>query len=107
MSRSFFGPSLERGPGVAPRRTRADRLKPRLSPCYGAEPLEIRALLATVTVHVINFDFSTNPQGQPIVDPTINVGDTIHWVWDTDFHSTTSVAQQAETWDSGVHNTGF
>ena len=80
MSRSFFGLSLERGLGVSPRRNHSERRKSRLSPSYGAEPLEIRALLATVTVHVFNFDFSTNPQGQPIVDPTIHVGDTIHWV---------------------------
>ena len=65
------------------------------------EFLEHRALLSTVTVHVFNFDFSTNPKGQPIVDPTIHVGDTVHWVWDEGFHSTTSVAGQAESWDSG------
>jgi hypothetical protein len=35
------------------------------------------------------------------------VGDTVHWVWDTDDHSTTSVAGSVEQWDSGVHNTGF
>jgi plastocyanin len=65
------------------------------------ESLETRALLATVTVHIFNFDFSENPQGQPIVDPTIHVGDTVHWVWDQGFHSTTSVAGIAETWNSG------
>jgi len=35
------------------------------------------------------------------------MGDTIHWVWDTSNHSTTSVAGIVEQWDSGVHNTGF
>jgi uncharacterized protein YjdB len=60
--------------------------------------------LSTVTVHIFNFDFSQNPKGQPIVDPTISVGDTIHWVWDEGFHSTTSVAGIAETWNSGTHS---
>jgi len=64
------------------------------------EVLETRAVLATVTVDVINFAF----------DPTtvtIHVGDTVHWVWDADYHSTTSVAGSAEQWNSGVQNTGF
>src|SRR3954467_12028962 len=107
MSRSLFGLSLGQVPGISPRRTRIERRKSRLSQCFGAEPLEIRALLATVTVHIFNFDFSANPQGQPIVDPTIHVGDTIHWVDDQGFHSTTSVAGSAESWDSGAQNTGF
>ncbi len=54
-----------------------------------------------VTVHVYNFDFSVNPSGEPVVDPTINLGDTVHWVWDSGLHSTTSVAGLAESWDSG------
>ena len=64
------------------------------------EVLETRGLLATVTVHVVNFAFNPDPV-------TIHVGDTVHWVWDTDNHSTTSVAGSAESWDSGVHNSGF
>jgi len=64
------------------------------------EVLEKRELLATVTVHVVNFAFNPDPV-------TIQVGDTVHWVWDTDNHSTTSVAGSAESWDSGVHNSGF
>jgi plastocyanin len=63
------------------------------------EVLETRALLATVTVHVQNFDFSPDPV-------TINVGDTVRWVWDTPDHSTTSVKGSAVSWDSGVLNTG-
>ena len=36
---------------------------------------------------------------------TINVGDTIHWVWKTNFHSVTS---DTGAWaDSGVHNAPF
>jgi hypothetical protein len=36
---------------------------------------------------------------------TIHPGDTVHWVWDSGTHSTTSVAHSAETWDSGVQST--
>src|SRR5262249_25769261 len=64
------------------------------------EALEPRALRATVTVGIINFAFNPDPV-------TIHVGDTVHWVWQTDNHSTTSVAGSAVSWDSGVHNTGF
>ena len=75
--------------------------RPRRAPLpVPIEILETRALLATVTVHVVNFAFTPDPV-------TIHVGDTVHWVWDTDDHSTTSVAGSAEQWDSGVHNTGF
>jgi hypothetical protein len=45
---------------------------------------------------------------------TIKVGDTVHWVWDTDNHSTTSGTCSGGgsctpdgKWDSAVHNTGF
>src|SRR4051812_997065 len=64
------------------------------------ENLETRALLATVTVHVVNFAFTPDPV-------TINVGDTVHWVWDTPNHSTTSVVGSTESWDSGIHGVGF
>jgi len=60
---------------------------------------ETRALLATVTVHVVNFAF--NPS-----TVSIQVGDTVHWVWDTSNHTTTSVAGIAEQWDSGLMNAG-
>ena len=51
----------------------------------------------TVTVTLQNIKF--NPQ-------TVNIkaGDTVHWVWQEDNHSTTS---DAALWDSGVHNNGF
>ncbi len=78
-----------------------ERRRPRReNPPAIVEVLETRALLATVTVHVVNFAFNPDPI-------QIHVGDTVHWVWDTDNHSTTSVAGSAESWDSGVHNTGF
>jgi len=64
------------------------------------EALEDRTLLATFTVSLVNFSFQPSTL-------TINVGDTVHWVWNSNFHSTTSVAGIAEQWDSGVHNSGF
>ena len=68
--------------------------------------LAVPAVANTVTVHVFNFNFSINPKGQTIVDPTINVGDTIHWVWDEGTHSTTSVSGSVETWDSTILGAG-
>jgi hypothetical protein len=59
----------------------------------------------TITIHVVNFDF-TDGAGSHI-DPTIELGDTVQWVWDANFHSTTSVAGQSEVWDSGIHSTPF
>jgi plastocyanin len=50
-------------------------------------------------VDVINFAFNPTPV-------MIKVGDTVHWVWESDDHSTTSVAGSIESWDSGVVNTG-
>ena len=69
-----------------------------------AVPQAARA--AVVTVHVFSFDFSTNPSGQPAVDPTIRVGDTIRWVFDEGGHTTTSVAGIPEQWNSGFVNAG-
>lgn len=63
------------------------------------EVLEPRALLATVNVAIMNFNFNPDPV-------TIHAGDTVHWVWDASTHSTTSVAGSAESWDSGVQNAG-
>jgi plastocyanin len=60
----------------------------------------------TVMIHIFNTDFSTNPSGQPVVDPTIRVGDTVVWVWMNGTHSTTSAAGQTESWDSGIQPTG-
>ncbi len=43
------------------------------------------------------------------IDPVINVGDTVEWVWNSGaiLHSTTAAAGQMESWDSGVHSTPF
>src|SRR5690348_4948945 len=72
--------------------------------CFAAL-LATNASAATVTVHIFDFDFSTNPSGGAIVDPTINLGDTIHWLWDSGLHSTTSVTGSLETWNSGDSGT--
>ena len=66
------------------------------------------SIAAPVVVHVYNFDFSTGPSGSPVVDPTINVGETVRWVWDSGFHSVQSIAGSAEVWNSPVTSTvGF
>ena len=55
----------------------------------------------TITVNVFSFDFSTGMPTDPIVDPIINVGDTVRWRFLSAFHSSTSVFGIAEQWDSG------
>src|SRR5947209_3152311 len=89
---------FKRASGIGSLRRPRRRFNPNMG--ESASSLELRALLATVNVDVINFAFNPDPV-------TINVGDTVHWVWQTDRHSTTSVAGSAVSWDSGVHNTGF
>jgi plastocyanin len=80
----------------------------RATPRYRPEllPLEDRLLLSTVTVQV-------GPGGANTFSPdavTINVGDTVHWVWDSDFHSTTSGTCSGGNctpdgkWDSMIFN---
>jgi plastocyanin len=55
------------------------------------------ATAATVTVDIINYAYTPDPI-------TINVNDTVNWIWEGDFHSTTAVDG---LWDSGVYNTGY
>ena len=55
-----------------------------------------------MTVHVFDMDFSVNPSGQPIVDPTIKVGDSIRWEFDSGVHSTTAARGLVEQWNSGL-----
>src|SRR3954454_4978409 len=57
---------------------------------------------STQLVHVFNFDFSTNVVGMPIMDATISVGDSVHWVWDSGVHSVTTVAGSTDSFDSGI-----
>jgi plastocyanin len=66
------------------------------------------ALAATNTINIFNFDF-VSPQTLTHIDPTINLGDTVHWVWADDGipHSTTAAAGQLENWDSGVRTQPF
>ena len=60
---------------------------------------------ATTTVDIIDYAFS--PQ-----DVTINVNDTVHWVWITDLHSSTAgnasgpPPKDTGLWDSGVNDSG-
>jgi len=56
---------------------------------------------AITEVRVYDFDFSANAKGGPVVNPVIDVNDTIRWVWDEGFHSTTSAGGQGLPWDSG------
>ena len=63
-----------------------------------------RAHAETVTVYVYSFEFSVHPQGQPVVDPIITVGDTIQWVWQEGNHTTTSVAGIPEQWNAPISN---
>jgi plastocyanin len=61
----------------------------------------------TVVVNTFNFDFSANPQGQPILDPTINLGDTIRWFVTQGQHATQSLTTATdEVWISGTLNQG-
>jgi len=60
---------------------------------------------ATVNIKVFNFDYGFNP---PVhADPIIEVGDTVHWIWDASFHTVTSGTGQFEVFDSGLQNIGF
>jgi plastocyanin len=58
------------------------------------------------TVDVVNFDFIDPTSGQHI-EPTIHVGDTVHWVWVSGVHSVTSVSGQPDPFNSGDHAPGF
>ena len=57
-------------------------------------------------VHVYDTDFSTTPAGQPVMDPVIQVGDTVRWVFDSGIHTATSTAGSGETFDSGTRFQG-
>ena len=69
--------------------------------------LAANAGAAVVNVHVVDFDFTTSATSGVHFNPTINLGDTVHWIWDSQFlHSSTSVAGIAESWNSGDHTGG-
>ena len=69
-------------------------------------PFQLAAQGVIHTVHIYNFDFSLYPAGEPVAAPTILPGDTVRWVWDQGFHSTTAVLGQLEFWDSAVQSGG-
>src|SRR5262245_31498993 len=86
----FMSRSLSRGPkaSTACAPSPSPRRKERRSRAFrfeGVKRLEDRELLAIVNVAVVDFSFNPDPV-------TINVGDTIHWVWEGDVHSVTTVA---------------
>src|SRR6266550_199234 len=100
MSLSLFGVRFDRffGASRSLLRPRTRRIRTCFHP--RGETLEGRALLATVTVQLMNLAFSPPTS-------TIHVGDTVHWVWNESNHSMTSVGGIAESWNSGVHNVPF
>ena len=64
-------------------------------------------MAATNTLQIFNFGFGTNSTS---FNPTINLGDTVTWVWASGgvSHSTTAAPGQLESWDSGIQtNVGF
>jgi uncharacterized repeat protein (TIGR01451 family) len=76
--------------------------------CVGCVSLVVATAGASTNVlEVFNDDFGTTPSTH--VDPTINIGDTVQWVWSSGSipHSTTAAAGQLENWDSGIHTTPF
>ena len=64
----------------------------------------VRAVAATNTLYIFNFSFGVPPSTS--VDPTINLGDTVTWVWTNGHHSATAAPGQLESWDSGVQTAG-
>ena len=64
----------------------------------------LNAGAATVQVQVGQDGLKFTPQ-----NVTINVGDTVQWIWAASGHSSTSGTPGAPDgkWDSGVQNTGF
>lgn len=60
---------------------------------------------ATNTIYIFNFNFGALPNTH--IDPVINLGDTVTWVWTNGTHSTTAAPGQLESWDSGPQTNGF
>src|SRR4051812_14437004 len=104
MSSWLFGDRSARLAGLANRPAGRRRRRAATGVLLRCESLEDRTLLATVNVQVGNDFFSPTPM-------TIQVGDTIHWVWVGSNHSTTAVGPPPgqpllEGWDSGIRNVG-
>ena len=62
------------------------------------------AMAATTTVYITSFQF-INASGVQ-TNPTINLGDTVTWVWTNGHHSATATPGQLESWDSGAQMAG-
>jgi plastocyanin/type II secretory pathway pseudopilin PulG len=61
----------------------------------------------TVVIDVFDNDFGQlNPAPGQHIDPTIQVGDKVRWVFAQGTHSTTSAAGQSLSWDSGLQSPG-
>jgi plastocyanin len=61
----------------------------------------------TTVVRVFNFDYSAAPAGEPALDPTIDVGDTVLWQWTGGFHNVLAVTGSAEPFNSGAPGVGL
>ena len=67
------------------------------------------ALAETITVYVFNFEYSQNMPGgpQPLPqDPVIQVGDTVHWVVTSGFHTVTSCSGMDEEFEDDFMMSG-
>ena len=69
----------------------------------GGLALILASAARAATFNVVIQDMEFTP------DPTIHLGDTVHWIWNDGFvpHSTTAASGQAESWDSGIQGQGF
>ena len=75
-------------------------------------PLIVLGLGLAAASRAATFTVTIAPGGSLTFSPasqTINVGDTVHWVWAASGHSTTSgnSCTSDGRWDSGVQSTGF
>jgi plastocyanin len=62
------------------------------------------AAAATNTIYIFSFGFGTT--NLTSFNPTINLGDTVTWVWTNGHHSSTATPGQLESWDSGQQTFG-
>ena len=74
---------------------------PAPDPLVLSGPDSALTLTSNTNVYVFDVDFSTDSSGATIVDPVINVGDSITWIWVSGVHSVTSVNGSAESFNSG------
>ena len=73
----------------------------RLAVFAGLAALATTSHADTVDVNVFDFEFSINAPTEPVIDPVIDVGDTIRWTFLDAFHTVTSVSGIPEVFDSG------